>query len=105
MNNLYRICLVSFFAALLFLNCSKLPTGPDIYYSISCEGTIKKQGITTYQYGTHILIDSKGTTYALKSDTIKLDDYTNRKFIVKGELVSGYPVDCGPNYLNVKRIE
>jgi hypothetical protein len=88
------------------ISCANLPTGPDINYGISSDGTIKKQGITTYQYGTHILADSNGKTiYALKSDTIELDDYMNKKVRVKGELVNGYPVDGGPNYLDVKRIE
>lgn len=73
---------------------------------VTASGIIKKQGITTYMYGTHVLLDEKGKTlYALRSDNIDLNKYINRKVTVKGYLVTGYPIDSGPNYLNVKFIE
>jgi hypothetical protein len=73
---------------------------------VIARGTIQKQGITTYMYGTHVLLDDNGRTlYALRSDSIDLNKYVNRKVTVKGYLVNGYPVDSGPNYLNVKFIE
>jgi len=73
---------------------------------ITSSGTIKKQGITTYMYGTHVLLDDKGRiVYALRSDNIDLNKYIDRKVTVKGYLVDGYPIDFGPNYLNVKFIE
>jgi hypothetical protein len=73
---------------------------------VTATGFIKKQGITTYMYGTHVLLDEKGQTlYALRSDNIDLSKYINRKVTVKGYLVKGYPIDSGPNYLNVKFIE
>lgn len=69
-------------------------------------GTIQKQGITTYQYGTHVLLDDSGqTSYALKSDKLNLDDYVNKLVEVKGHLVKDYPVDGGPEYLDVTRVE
>ena len=40
-----------------------------------------------------------------QSDTINLDDYVDKKVTVKGDLVKGYPVDGGPDYLNVKSIQ
>ncbi len=68
-------------------------------------GTIKRQGVATYGYGTHILSDDAGRTiYALKSDTINMDNYLDRKITVDGDLIDGYPVDSGPEYLNVKSI-
>ena len=73
---------------------------------VTATGFIKKQGITTYMYGTHVLLDEKGQTlYALRSDNIDLNKYINRKVTVKGYLVKSYPIDSGPNYLNVKFIE
>jgi hypothetical protein len=73
---------------------------------ITSSGIIKKQGITTYMYGTHVLLDENGRTlYALRSDNIDLNKYINRKVTVKDYLVNGYPIDFGPNYLNVKFIE
>lgn len=75
-------------------------------YGVTASGTIKQQGITTYMYGTHVLLDDTANTlYALKSDTIKLDDYVNKKVTVKGDLIAGYPVEGGPGYLNVKAVE
>ena len=73
---------------------------------VTATGFIKKQGITTYMYGTHVLLDDNGQTlYALRSNTIDLNKYINRKVTVRGSLVNGYPIDSGPNYLNVKVIE
>ncbi|MBN1255804.1 MAG: hypothetical protein JXA50_11070 [Deltaproteobacteria bacterium] len=76
-------------------------------YSVTATGTIQKTGITTYMYGTHVLKNDNGKTlYALKSDTINLDNYVDKgKVTVKGDLVSGYPVDGGPEYLNVNKVE
>lgn len=73
---------------------------------ITATGTIQKQGITTYMYGTHVLLDDNGrTVYALRSDNIDLNKYINRKVTIRGYLVNGYPIDFGPHYLNVKFIE
>lgn len=73
---------------------------------ITISGTIKKQGITTYMYGTHVLLDDNGKTlYALRSESVDLDRFIGRKVAVKGGLVKGYPVDFGPRYLDVKSIE
>ncbi len=72
---------------------------PAIVTSI---GIIKKQGMTSYMYGTHVLVNENGRTlYALKSDRIGLDSYVGKKVAVSGELIPGYPVENGPNYLNV----
>ncbi len=73
---------------------------------VTAIGFIKKQGMTTYMYGTHVLLDEKGKTlYALRSDSIDLNKYINRKVTVRGYLVDGYPIDSGPNYLNVKFVD
>ena len=74
---------------------------------VTAVGTIHRSGFTTYMYGTHVLkADTGHTLYALKSDTINLDDYVGKKGVtVKGSLISGYPVEGGPDYLNVIEIE
>ncbi len=96
---------VSTILVMLFI----LACGNDSYsssYSVTAAGTVKKQGMTTYMYGTHILQDDAGQTlYALKSDTINLDNYVDKKVTVRGDLIKGYPVDGGPEYLNVKSVE
>lgn len=67
---------------------------------IEVKGTLLKQGITTYQYGTHTI-----SGLALKSDIIELDDYLNQDITIIGCKIEGYPVDGGPDYIEVKRID
>lgn len=91
------------FLAVLVLLSSTVYAGGR---SVKATGTIQKQGITTYMYGTHVLLDDKGKTlYALKSKTVRLDKYIGKKVTVTGDLVEGYPVDFGPDYLDVKEIK
>ncbi len=66
-------------------------------------GTIQQQGITSYQYGTHTL-STDGTFYALKSEAVNLDDYTDQEVTILAKKIEGYPVDGGPEYLLVLEI-
>jgi UDP-galactopyranose mutase len=68
------------------------------------KGLLKRQGPTTYQYGTHTLTTSS-TTYALTSKVVDLDKYLDRVVIITGKRVNGYPVDGGPEYIDVKEIK
>ena len=73
---------------------------------LAAEGTIRRQGMTIYQYGTHILVDQSGRTrYALRSDQIDLNNYVDQHVRVSGTLVPGYPVDLGPDYLEVEDVQ
>jgi hypothetical protein len=85
------------------LGCKK----DSVTINIDSNGTIQKQGITTYQYGTHVLIDNTGkTTYALGSDDVDLDKFINKKINrICGRKVKGYPVDGGPDYIVVSNIK
>jgi hypothetical protein len=67
-------------------------------------GTIKEQGITSYQYGTHTLTTGKAF-YAIKSDAVDLDEYLNKKVTVVAEKIEGYPLEGGPEYLLVLEIK
>lgn len=67
-------------------------------------GTIKEQGITSYQYGTHTLTTDKGF-YAIKSEAVDLDDYVNKKVTIIAEKIEGYPLEGGPEYLLVLEIK
>lgn len=73
---------------------------------VTAAGVIEKKGVTSYMYGTHVLKsnDIGGKSYALKSDVINLDQYVGEKITVTGEFISGYPVDGGPDYVNVESI-
>ena len=67
------------------------------------KGTVEKMGMSTFQYGTHLLkADNK--TYALKTATIKLDDYVGKEVSIKGSKVEGYPVENGPELIDVKKV-
>lgn len=73
---------------------------------VAAEGTIQKQGTTSYQYGTHVLKDTEGNTiYALKSDAVNLDTFLNKKITVVATKVEGYPIEGGPDYLEVIKIK
>jgi len=69
---------------------------------IATTGVLKKQGMTTYMYGTHVIHDDTvNKSYALRSSGIDLDKYVNQNVTVKGALVPGYPVESGPDFLEV----
>lgn len=77
-------------------------------------GTISKPEFTAYQYGTHVLeghvLDGspdgrQSTRFALKSRTIKLSRWMDKRVIITGHLVAGYPVDFGPALIEVTAIE
>lgn len=90
------------FIVVLSLSCSK----DKVPGSVQTSGVITVQGITTYMYGTHVLTDTTGcTVYALRSTSLILDDYLNKNVEIKGNKVSGYPVDGGPEYLDVYSIK
>jgi len=66
-------------------------------------GIIQPTGITSYQYGTHIL-DTEDGFYALKSNAIDLNKYVDQKVKIKATQIQGYPVDGGPIYLLVTKV-
>ena len=74
--------------------------------STKADGKIQVQGITTYQYGTHVLIGGNGqTSFALKSDKIILNNYLNKEVEIVGHKIKGYPIDGGPDYLEVVSVK
>jgi hypothetical protein len=85
---------------------SRIEVRTTMQESVTAEGTIQKQGMTTYQYGTHVLKDSnKKTLYALTSKSQKLDSFVGKHVKITGTLVDGYPVDGGPKYMEVTAVE
>jgi len=67
-------------------------------------GTIESQGITSYQYGSHVL-NSEDEFYALKSETLNLDEFIGKEVIISGSKIEGYPVDGGPDYILVTEVK
>ena len=87
-----------------FLNTSCVKFGEATHNCISVSGHIQKQGVTTYQYGTHTMED-----YALRSDIYDLDQFVlEPNVMIQGCFVKGYrngAVEGGPDYLEVVSIE
>ena len=76
------------------------PTGP-----IAAEGLIQRRGFTSYQYGTHLLLDTAGRTlFALRATGLDLDAYVDRPIHLTGNPVPGYPLAGGPPLLDVTDI-
>ncbi len=77
--------------------------------SVTATGTIEEAGVTTYMYGTHVIVDEQtGTFYALGSDVVDLDAYTGQQVTVYGYLVPGYEygqVEGGPPLVDVTWVE
>ncbi|MDN3588924.1 hypothetical protein QWY86_19765 [Pedobacter aquatilis] len=70
---------------------------------VTATGTIQKLGMSTFQYGTHIL-KTADKTYALKS-TFSLDPYLDKTVTIKGKKVKGYPLDGGPELVDVTLVK
>jgi hypothetical protein len=75
---------------------------------IEVEGVIQKQGITTYMYGTHVLLDDGGTLlFVLVSEDVSLNDYVGERVTIQGTRVPGYQngaIEGGPDLLNVSQV-
>lgn len=97
--------LFTFFATsvllLFFMATCSSTTQKD---TMEVTGIIEPQGITSYQYGTHTI--SKGDVfYALRSDTIDLDQHLGKEVTIIAEKIEGYPLEGGPEYLLVLKIK
>ena len=92
--------------AVLFSACAnhKKTALQSTQVQMELKGMLRKQGITTYQYGTHVLTQDS-TTYALKSTAVNLDKYINQTVTITGDLVKGYPLSGGPLYIDVKSVK
>lgn len=73
-------------------------------YPFQFKGLIQKPEVTSYMYGTHTITEN-GKTYAIQSKTINLDLYISKKVTVKGTKINGYPLDGGPELIDVKGVE
>ena len=76
----------------------------DTTTSMEVEGTIEAIGMTSWQYGTHTLTNDEDF-YALRSKTVKLDQYEGKTVTIVAQKIDGYPVDGGPEFLEVLRIK
>lgn len=82
--------------------------GAAVGEQITLTGVVEKPEATTYMYGTHGISDRDSGYYALRSDTVNLDDYVGQPVSVNGTLVPGYEngqVEGGPPLAEVTRVE
>lgn len=72
---------------------------------ISAKGKLTRIGISSWQYGTHILKDDNGRIlFALRSSYVNLQNYEGKFVNIEGDIIQGYPLDRGPRYVDVKKI-
>ena len=74
-------------------------------HSFNYAGTLAPLEMSVWQYGTHILTTEEGGFYAVKSESVDLNKYNNMLVEVEGSLMEGYPVDSGPEFLNVTAVQ
>ncbi|MDP6922213.1 MAG: hypothetical protein QGH06_04480 [Lutibacter sp.] len=94
---LFKSLFVGIIICLSAVSCDTDDGNPAM---VEITGTIQKQGVTTYQYGTHTV-----SGYALRSSVVILDDYVNQNVTLVGHKIDGYPVDGGPDYIEVEEIK
>ena len=83
-----------------------LTPSSDLNSSQVKTGTIQRLEVTSFMYGTHALFDNSGKIlYALRSHTLDLSAYIGKHVEVTGTLVPGYPVDGGPPFLDVSKVQ
>ncbi len=86
-----------------------LPEGCDTGGEVVATGVVEKAEATSYQYGTHVLIDGDTgeLVYALTSESVDLDAYEGKLVTIYGTYVPGYEdgVDGGPPLVEVHRVE
>ena len=70
------------FCTVFYLSAVSCKNNDTKLAMIEITGTLKEQGITTYQYGTHTIAG-----YALRSSTVALDDYINQSVTVFGHKI------------------
>lgn len=91
--------------SLLFVACTTTDVKEDESHSFNYAGLLEPIEVSVWQYGTHTLTTTEGEFYAVKSDNIDLNKYNNKDVLVDGELISGYPLDSGPEFLDIKDIQ
>lgn len=72
--------------------------------TITLTGKVEKLGLTPFRYGSHS-IKMQGQIYAIKSTSINLDNYLDRQVTIKGVKVAGYPLEGGPELIEVTDIK
>ena len=104
-----KVTILAMVLAMMLVGASSAlaQTASDQYgKSEAATGVLHKQGITSYQYGTHFITDeASGTGYALKSDQLDLNRYIGERVTVYGTLaMKAGELEGGPALIDVSRI-
>lgn len=87
----------------LFTSCKKAEA-EERYHEFHATGELKSLQTSSWQYGTHTIhVDDK--FYALRSDSIDLHHYNQKIVQIWGVKDNNYPVNGGPEYIIVKKVE
>lgn len=87
-----------------FLICLSACGSGSMNKKTKYSGLIEATGITTYQYGSHTL-KTNDSIYALRSESLDLTQFEGDTVKIIAEKIQGYPVDGGPVYLKVLKLE
>lgn len=97
--------LISMFFTLIILlftsTCKNQTQNSD---TMEISGKIEAIQMTSWQYGTHT-ITNDSTFYALKSENTNLENYEGQTITIEAKKIEGYPVDGGPEYLEVIKVK
>lgn len=85
-------------------NPSSMENSSSSSSSMEITGTIEAMQMTTWQYGTHTLKNDTDF-YALRSGDVDLSQYEGQTVTVTGNKIEGYPVDGGPEFLEVTAVK
>ncbi|MFD2245598.1 hypothetical protein [Pontibacter ruber] len=98
-----KFYLLIFFASILCFSCSEEVSPQE---PVNASGRVVKNEVSSFMYGTHLLVQGEDSVaFALRSSTINLDNYLHQQVRVTGKTIAGYPVDGGPIYVEVTRVE
>lgn len=90
------------FAGLAMAGCYGIKPASDKNLLV-ISGKVEAMGMSTFQYGSH-RIKSGDKTYALKSEVVNLKNYEGKDVAIKALKIVGYPVDGGPEFLDVQEV-
>lgn len=98
--------LLVFAAGILFTACSFITTNREReVYNYNYAGTLEVLEMSVWQYGTHTLTTETGEFYAVRSEEIDLNEYVGQPVHILGTEIEGYPVDSGPKFIDIEKIQ
>ena len=97
-----KVILFGVFLAASCWSCTPKVTGSQQIASQekALTGTLEKLEETVWQYGSHMI-----SNYAVKSESIDLDAYLEKRVRLTVEEIDGYPVDFGPRFFEVTEVK